>query len=548
MPVLVGRINSLADYPVVNPNITADLNAYALDLWPPYGTDFPKIGGSTLVQNQPVNSNPRSISGRIGNSFYGDYYNRIHLNPQEMDFGNILELQTRQLYVWNAYLESSALAGYSTTDPLLSITPTFSALLPLQEFLTNVVAEPGGVSNLDDYISFDWATRPDSLLHVFGTRVSILPYQPRTQWQEVYEWLTNVIKSQNGTEQRIKLRANPRLTIEALYPIPPEDRQRAQNLVQGWNGYGWFVGLWPEATPASAITAGSFTLVADNTDSVLQYCSDVLIWQSHTLYEVVNIQSIVGTTLTTTDPVVNNYTRPVLVPLASGNTNTGIVRNTNGYASDLKAAYRIANKPEVPEVVPIQYKGEDIYYDEQLVPNSGKITEDMLTRIDEVTNRIANSRFFSPWSQTQHSRIYTVYNRNTVETINFRKWLSRRSGKFRPFWTPTFEHDFTILNTGTVTTGLTCKANGYPLYQTKRKHIAVLKTDGTWIPVEILSYTNEIADAFTLTLDTNLNFDASLIKMVCFLGLKRLDTDRVEIFYPGNAHSYASLRIVEIES
>lgn len=548
MTALTGEIRSIGYGGVLNPAITSNLDSYGFNWWPPHETDFSKVGRNMLTYNLPVPANGRSVTGRVGGSFYGDYYNRIHLTPQSLDFGNILEAQSRQLYIWNAYLTTSAFTGYTTTDKLLSVTPLFAALFPLQEFLTAVIAQPGGVNNLDADITFGWTSRPDSLLHVYGTRVAILPYQPNAQWQETHEWITNVIKSYNGTEQRVKLRYYPRTTVEVSYQVPPADRQRAQNLVQGWVNAGWIVPLWTDAAVSGPVATGAMSFNVVNSDSLIQYATELVLWQRHDLYEVVRVGSIVGTTVNLINPVVNDYSRAVVVPVANGVTNTGIVRNTDGYASDLKASYRLAIKPEIDAVTPDQYQGEDIYFTEQIVPNSGKITEDMLTRFDEVTNRIANSKFYTPWLQTQHSRIYTIFNTSKQETLNFKRWLARRSGKFRPFWTPTFEPDFTLSQIGNITTALIVVDNGYSLYQRKRKHLAILKTDGTWVTREILSYGVPTGGLMNLNLDTALNFDASLVKMICFLGLKRLDTDRVEIFFPGGGNSYASLRIVEIES
>lgn len=547
MTVLTGAITDLVISEIVNPLITADLDSYAVDIWPPHASleSSPKSG--TLTRTLPVSANARSLTGAVTKSFFHDYYNRIHITPVVLNFGNVIEQASQSIYIWNAYLLSTGLINYITTDPLLSVSPSFTTLTALQELHAYVIAMPGGIDNLDDTITFNWGTSEASTISILGTRVAILPYQARTQWQEIHEWYTNVIKSYDGTEQRRKIRANPRLTLEVEYPVPPTDRQRAQNLTQGWVGHGWVVPLWADAAYGSALSAGAMSVTVTNSDTVLQYASECVLWQDHLTYELVKIASIVGTTVTFVEPTVNAYSRPIVLPVANAVANQGIVRNTDGYRSDIKASYRVSSKPEIPEVVPAQYKGEDIYYSEQILPNNGMIPDDMLTRIDEVTNRVANSKFYAPWVNTQQSRIYTVDNRTKAETLAFKKWLARRSGKFRPFWTPSFENDFTLTTTGYIINSFSCIDNGYTLYQTKRNHIAILKTDGTWIPCEILSYSSPVGGVFSLTLDTNLNFNADQIKQVCYLGLKRLDTDRIEIYFPGNSRSYASLRIVEIE-
>lgn len=548
MPALTGVLNSIADGGIVNPYISTDLNSYAQDYWPPYATDRSASPSGAVVRHLPTESNSRALSGAVTPSFRGDYYDRVHFTPAVMNFGNILEQQSRQLYVWNAWLSLSTVTGQTSTDALVYIDPLPGVLQPLEEVLTACVALPGGIDNLvDDVVALQFLERVDAYLPVLGTRVAVLPYQPRTQWQEVHEWLTNVIVSYDGSEQRVKVRSQPRITVEAQYPIPPRELQRANNIVYGWIRGNWAVPLWTDATLASPVVSGATTITLNDVDSLIQGAAEVFIWQSYDLYETVQVDSFAGNVLTTMNPVANNYSRPIVIPLVNGTTNTGIVRNTDGFTSDIKSTYRLTKQIAVEGIVPAQYAGHDIYFDEQLLPNSGKVTEDMLTRFDEVTNRIANSRFITPWANTKQSRIYTVYNRTKSETYAFKKWLARRSGKFRPFWTPSFEADFTITQTGTISNSLVFRSNGYELYASARKHIAVKLKSGSWLTREVMSYQANPNNTSSITLDANLNIDSTDIEMVCYLGLKRLDTDRVEIYFPGNGQSFASLRIVEIE-
>lgn len=547
MTALTGEIRAGGTGGAVNVLITSELNTYAQDYWPAYASEQLSSPRGTLTSNLPVSSLGETITGRVGNSYRLDYYDRVHFTPQVLNFGNILERQTRQVYVWNAWLTSSTVNGQLTTDSLVYLDPLPGELHALEEVLTYCIALPGGLDNLlDDSISLQFDERDDAVLPVFGTRVAVLPYQPKTQWQETHEWLTNVITSYNGSEQRVKLRTLPRITIDAEYPIPPSELQRANNIVYGWVRSTWAIPLWTDATLASPVVSGDSIIELQDTASLIELAEEVLIWESYTNYEVARVASIVGVELTTTNPLANNYSRPIVIPIATGVTNSGIVRNTNGFNSDIKSTYRVVHQPAVEGIIPDQYLGNDIYFDEQLVPNSGKVTEDMLTRFDEVTNRIANSRFISPWANTKQSRIYTVYNRTKSETYEFKKWLARRSGKFRSFWTPSFEPDFILTQTGSITDALVFKSNGYDLYASAREHIAVKLTNGNWLTRQVTSYQANTDNTTSIGLNASLDVDRDEIEMVCYLGLKRLDTDRVELYYPGNGQSFASLRIVEI--
>ena len=115
---------------------------------------------------------------------------------------------------------------------------TFTALSALQEISITLTALPGATDNLDLIIYINWVEREQSSFHVTGERVLTFPYQP-SGWREEINWLTNVIKSYNGTEKRVKLLKNPKMVTSVEYPIPTIENQRANNLI-----YGWLKNLW----------------------------------------------------------------------------------------------------------------------------------------------------------------------------------------------------------------------------------------------------------------------------------------------------------------
>lgn len=547
MSTLTLALVNAIDGGLSNSHITSDLETYAVDYYPTHASDQSVNYFFHPVNNLPVSAAPKALTVKKPAGYYNDFYEHIHFSPDPFSFGDVVEVQSKSLNIWNAFLISKTLSSLDTGDSLLEMNPVPTVLAPLESYSTNLIASPGGTDNLDATMLFTWSGIPVRKLHVTGTRVAVFPYQARPQWQEVYEWVTDVIKSVNGTEQRTRLRQNPRITLNVEYPIPLDDKRRANNLAYGWLKGGWILPIWTDILEAGPVSRGATSLAVATAETSLLYADKLVVWESYRKYEAVNVVSNNGSTIVIEEGLTNTYANPIILAAAKVRPNTGIVRSTSGYSSVISSAFRVLGWPYPAESVPSQYKGEDVCLDLQFLAEAGTVTDNYLTRVDEVSNQVANSEFFFPWTDTQQARIYNVNNDNASETLAFKRWLARRAGKQRPFWSPTFEEDFRLQQSGNISTGLICQSDSYSTFASRRTHIAIQFKDGTWAFREIINHTTEADGLYNLSLDTPLNVDASTIRCISYFGLKRLDTDRVEIYYPGAGISYSSLRIVEIQ-
>lgn len=546
MAALSAVILTGSEYGSVNGAITTDLDTYDVSTMWPFGASLMSgtLGGLLVAgsQVQPA----IALNGSIQPSYFQDYYNRIHIIPKEIGFGNINERKSTIVNIFNAYFGTSTPSSVVIADFFLQL-ETFTALSALQEISITLTALPGATDNLDLIIYINWVEREQSSFHVTGERVLTFPYQP-SGWREEINWLTNVIKSYNGTEKRVKLLKNPKMVTSVEYPIPTIENQRANNLIYGWLKNVWLVPIWSQPIILESLVVSGLVLSIPTTGTICNNLTELIIWESPTKFETVQVESDSGTDVTILTPLENTYTSKVYVMATSkGVAKSGIERSTDGYRNRVKIVYTLKDSPVITEVVPEQYLGNDIYTDIQLTPNSGLIPEEMLTRFDEVSNGIADSTFYTPWLNIQPSRIYTVQNETIEETYNFKKWLERRNGKYRPFWTPSFENDFTVVQTTTITTSILCRSNSFETYGTARDHIAIWLTTGSWIFTNIISQSDNGNGTMSITVSSSLGIQPSTIKMICHLGLKRLDTDRVEMYYTNGGRSSTSLRIVEIE-
>jgi hypothetical protein len=123
------------------------------------------------------------------------------------------------------------------------------------------------------------------------------------QWSqpvtERYEFLTDVLVSENGTEQRIALRDAPRYTLEATVQAKAAAARLLETTLRRAYGEPWLFPLWFDArpVPVAGRLAGSTSLTVDTTHTLFSTASVLLFWCSPSDYQVVNLTSYSTSTL-----------------------------------------------------------------------------------------------------------------------------------------------------------------------------------------------------------------------------------------------------------
>lgn len=521
-----------------------------------WGSDWDTASMSrrgATTDTQPVSENPVTHTGRKIISFADDFYNRILIEPSVFDAGNLISDQFYTIKVFNAYFTSKALTQLSISDSegIVLAGPTTAGEIwgPLQTRNYQLTIQADGPPAINSRISFDWeGTEDDVIIPVTGSRIVMLPYQAEAPLNEELEWKTNVLTSNNGTEQRIRLRKNARQSIKASYPIPPEETNRAFNMAYGWVHRRWAVALWSETQYIGSIATGGTALTCNTSYYDFRANTLVAIWESPTRNEVIEIESVASGVLNLKRVLNTAYTNAILMPVRIGMVSGPIRQDSSGYQSVLQVEYNFSDNVDVGASAPAQFLNNDIYFNYDLMSEDG-VTDAISARIDEIDYETGVVEYYTPWRYNRRARNMYVINENPAQSWAFRRWLHRRAGRNRPFWFPTFGNDLRVAMEGNVGTSLRCYDDGYKNLGNKHNHIAIQKTDNTWIPLGVTGISVDggfIQLALDMSTNPETNFDASLIKRVCFIGLHRLDTDRVEIEWFGNNMNDCTIRILEI--
>lgn len=517
-----------------------------------YGADLSRNSAGSLP-SPPVISELEAVIPLAGaRSFADDWYNRIHIRPSNVDVGNLVSDQFFTVEVWNGYFGTKNLESIiqTGTSGIIFVGPNPpTAWGGLQSRTYNMTVTTDGSPDINASFLFNWAgTVDDAPLVVTGSRIVSLMYPFEAPATEELEWKTQVFQTNDGTEQRIRLRKKPRQSLKVRYPLQYDEMSRAQNRAYGWLTRRWAVPMWSEAQFIGSVASGVTSIAVPTSNSDFRNDSLAFIYDSNKKNSTLDVQSVSSGVLNLRRPTTEAYTSAWIMPVRIGRVVGNIRRQLNGHNGALMIDYEFSDNIDLGlGTTPQQFLGEDIYFDEILVGE--ELLEDQITaRVDVIDYDTGPVSSYSPWQFTHVRRPFRYLLQGMAEIWTFRKWLHRRAGRQRPFWIPTFENDLRLRQTGLITGSITVDSDDYKLFSSDRSHIAIKFKDGTWVTKTITGITDLGNGLTTLALDVAFGgADASTVYMICFLGLKRLDADRVEIQWNTNRTATVAIPVMEIQ-
>ncbi|MBL4904273.1 MAG: hypothetical protein JKY62_16745 [Desulfocapsa sp.] len=506
--------------------------------------DLVDNGFQTFAQNH---------SGGLCEGYAAIFYNRIIIDPNPLQIGNIVSDQALTISVFNAFFTDTTLdsitetnvAGIELVGPA---TPTVFS--PLQEIIYDVnVSVSEGPPTIDGTYLYDFAGGiADVLVSLVGARVLPLPYLFQAGLSETLNWKTKVMTSNDGSEQRMKLRGSPRQEFAFNIAIPNGNHPELDSLLYTWRGNNFGLPISSECRPLTSPTSISSPNIDVSTEFAdFRVGGLIMIFNTPADFELAEIVSFTTSQIITTQNITKVFgTSALVMPVRIARLLSDPVRNFNGTTQRLNARFRVTDNTSLAVVAaPDQYKGLDVYL-EQPLTISRFATDKYTARVDVVDFGAGVADTFTPWIKTKVNRVFGLQFDDAEDAWNYRLWLHRREGKLRPFWMPTFEHDFELLSTGGLVQTLIVADEGQLNLSNERNDIAIRTTSG-WLFREILTLIQQ-GDDLQLGLDSPLSIDASEVEFISFMGRKRLTSDNLEISWANNNTGRVSVPITEINN
>lgn len=371
----------------------------------------------------------------------------------------------------------------------------------------------------------------------------VFPFQPQSPVLERLSWVTDVAISFDGSEERKKLSLAPRQEFKFTFPTSFENTPKAQNILWGDLRSEILFPIWTQGVMLNSVNAGLTTINVDTRYSEFRAPGFAMIWSSHDKWQIVGVYEMTPSSITFSNKTVS-FSKCWIIPIRTGVLTKGLTKESNGYSSSFELEFMIRDNSQVVGSDPTQYLSNDLYLEETLLTGE-TISEDMKIDLDIFDPGLGEFSFITGLQKTRSYRQFRVFCEDSQSSWALREFLNRRSGRYRAFRQPSFQNDLRIVNSGLITNILEVMKDEYMRSSQLRNSLAI-ETSSGWMLREIVSVSSIDSDRMSIQINANLNIQSKEIIRASWLGLKRLDTDVVEINHIGAGKSDSSFLVVEI--
>lgn len=512
-------------------------------------------GAGSHTDNLPVSYSSVNYNGAKAPTLTDVFYGRLLVEPSHLDYGIIVSTQTKEVVAWNGYLTTSVdldallLSGFDGIS-IIGDTPP-STFSPLRERVYEIQVTTDGPPTIDAQVRFDWeAGYVDNIVTIEGRRIVLYPYLYKPGMTETLMWLTTVLTSDNGLEQRQSIREAPRQRFSVRSFVRTGEHARADNILYGWRHQIWAIPVWGEGRhPTNPVTALDMTIDVDTRWGDFRADSLAVIWKNEREFDLFTIVSFTDTEITLDRGVNDDYgVDAIVAPVRNGRIVQHPQRTSKGHNAYLNVLFEADdNRILTVGASPVQYLAEDAYLDQPDMPGGKSFKEKYIRDIRVIDYKTGVVTQFSTWDDTQLDKEFLVVLEGLENIWGFREWLHRRAGKQRPFWMPTFERNMLVTGTGNIGLTIIIREDSNRSQGSARDHVYIRMKDGTEYLRAVLSITDAGGGNNNVGLDSSISENQEDIDFISYMGLKRLGSDRIQLKWLANNVVECNIPIKEIE-
>jgi len=374
------------------------------------------------------------------------------------------------------------------------------------------------------------------------TDPSLAVWMWRPDWSrpliERLEWMTNVMPSYSGKEQRVALRSGPRQGFEFAFAAEGAERRRLENVLYAWGARTWALPVWSDGEIVSTpISVGSTSISCDTaTRDFHDGGLGIVFSPGFSACELFEIDVASSGLVTLTSPMSGAWPAGSSVfPVRRARLEDRQL--VSRFVADV--AYGVARfevdgaVPHVAAADPAEYRGHPVMAQRPEWSEDPELAyQRKLAEFDPRTG----VRFLEDESglpDTLQAYRWVLTSRAEIEA--FRQFMYARSGRHRAIWIPTWTDDLLVrAAVSAVATEIDVVADGFTTYVdagVHRRDIRVELADGTIFYRRITGA--QVIDAATERLVIDASFGRVIqpaeFLHVSFMALCRLDQDSVEL-------------------
>lgn len=377
---------------------------------------------------------------------------------------------------------------------------------------------------------------------------------------ERLEWLTDVLTSSSGAEQRSRLRLTPRRTLEMGITAQGPERTLYALQIKAAGASDWYVPLWHDIVRTTvAIVAGvtndfgALSILLPTAGHEYAVGGLVILHDGIFAYEIAVIAAISADRITLTVPTSADW--PVatrLMPLMRARLTA---EPTGSHITDrvLTATVSFTGTRANPAAESLgdcpSYKGFPVL---TVPPDESASLAETYQRLTTVLDNKTGLTVLTDTAGFGFvGQQYRWYLRGIAEHAALRSLLYALHGRQTPLWLPTFAADLDLVRPAAAADSVIVVARcGYTDFPVAgRSEIMIALTDGTQLFASVLTGT-VAGDTELLRLAGPLSRDLNLssVRRISFMALARQDSDTIEIAHRTDSAGAASVATTFRES
>lgn len=560
----------MADYTAGHPDpvLTAPLSGGTDGPTTPTALDGVLVPGTApaLGVYEDTLNEPHAVNDFVTEEFDAGpgqfWFERIHYTPAVIELGNLLSTVTVEAELYSSHRSADVTVSAATNNAGAGITfdglptPPFD-LSPQEGVIYDVVVSIDGPPTINGTLDYE-TDLGDFSIDVTGSRVVMFAYEPERGIVERLEWKTDILRSADGTEQRVSWRKNPRQLIE-MKVLSPEgsERRKMMSLLKGWHTRVFGVPIWWESRTLQAdASAGATTVSVDTAYADYRVDGLVIVWSDSDTFDAIQISAVNANSLELASPINNSYTggQALVMPLRTAHLGTEIpVKRFLNALEEVPLSWRVLDNDvgdSFGDTTPFSTHNSKVMLDDFNVADSGGIPDGLTVRVFDLDNEIGSVSRYSDWLADTVVTQKGFYG-GTRQAI----WEARRlghalRGSQTSFYLPTFYYDLIVKEDLTsASTLMDIEHIGYTDYVFGAEpfvSIWIELNDGTILTREVTDAEVVDSDTERLTVGTAWASDVSKddIARVSLLRRVRIADDAMEFVHdlPGSAEIKMNVR------
>lgn len=501
-----------------------------------------------------------------------EWFEQIVIFPTELALGNVLSTQVKTIELYNAYrrpridVDWDSFVNNVGTGVAVTNLPGLPFAIPATEsFIADVQISTAGPPSISGTLDFGFGPPQSTItpVPVTGNRITIFQYIPQAPIRESLEFKTDILRNNDGTEQRIKVRNSPRQKIK--FTVRTDDditRDRINSVLFDWQARVFGLPIWWEQRPLGGdVTIGGTTIVVDTADADYRDNSLVMVWQDNLIFEVLEIDSFTANDITTKTPFAKGFTAGFaqVLPVRTALTKPQLSNSRFAIGpSDFQMEWEVLDNVDLASLGPFNtYMGvgqtvaKPILDGFNFMPG-GTVGEGNRRRVERLDTDVGPPTQFSPWAKSKPLYQFGMEAKGFDEVWDWRELMHYVRGSQLSFYVPTGRRDFKpIGDIPDTSTFIDVELFGFTNFVqevTPRSDLRFVRNDGTSSVHQIVSSVeqSEFVERISFTPQISPALALADLDRIEFVTLCRMDGDKVEFRHQRPGESRLQFNLIGV--